>query len=148
MVTLRPARQSDIPSLVALLRQLFEIETQFTFDPERPRAGLALILARPQLGRIIASETDGRIVGMVNLQFAVSTAHGSLSVHIDDLTVDAAARGQGVGSALMEAAYDVAKEIGAGRITVNIDPSNAPALAFYQRFGFTSLNLMRHAKQL
>lgn len=148
MVTLRPARQSDILSLVALLRQLFEIETQFAFDLDRHRAGIELILSRPELGRIIVAELDGGVIGMVNLQFAVSTAHGTLSVHIDDLVVDAAARGQGAGGALMEAAQVTAKELGAGRITVNVDPANASALDFYRRFGFSSLNLTRHAKVL
>ena len=44
MITLRPAKPSDIPELVELLKALFSIEADFDFDPEKQACGLTLLM--------------------------------------------------------------------------------------------------------
>ena len=44
MITLRTAKPSDIPELVELLKELFSIEADFDFDPEKQACGLTLLL--------------------------------------------------------------------------------------------------------
>jgi len=148
MYTVRAAGEDDIPRLAGLLSQLYTLETQFTPDPERQTAGLTLCLARPELCRILVIETGGEAVGMANLQFFASTANGLMSVHIDDYIIDEAHRGRGAGSRLMDAVEEVAREIGANRVTVNVDAANGPGLGFYLRRGFETMNLVKHHKRL
>ena len=59
-----------------------------------------------------------------------------LSLHIDDLCVDEAARGLGVGTALYQHVCAYAKQEGAHRITLNVWEGNPKAQAFYERLGF------------
>lgn len=59
-----------------------------------------------------------------------------LSLHIDDLCVDEAAHGLGVGTALYQHVCAYAKQSGARRITLNVWEGNPKAQAFYERLGF------------
>ena len=55
---------------------------------------------------------------------------------IEDVVVDAAARGQGVGRALVLAARDFAAQIGADRLLLTSNPRRTAARALYRKCGF------------
>ena len=57
------------------------------------------------------------------------------SVYIDDLCVDKAERGTGIGKALYEHVVDFAKEIGSYSITLNVWECNPSAKRFYEKMG-------------
>ena len=133
---IRLATPADIPALCALLDQLFAQEAEFTPDRAAQQRGLAAIISDPAVGEILIAETDGRIVAMVNLLYTVSTALGERVALLEDMVVDAAARGAGLGSALLERAVGHARERGCRRITLLTDADNAAAQRFYARHGF------------
>jgi len=148
MATTRPARKTDLPALVRLLDQLYTIEPQFTPNKEKQRLGLEMALAHKEFCRIIVIENERNVVGMANVQFSVSTANGAWSAHIDDFVIDHAYRGKGLGRKLMGAVVEEADGFGATRVTVNADLSNAPAMAFYRKTGFETMNLVKHHKPI
>ncbi len=55
---------------------------------------------------------------------------------ITNVAILPAYRGQGVGTQLMAAVIAAAKERGASAMTLEVRPSNAPALALYHHYGF------------
>lgn len=55
---------------------------------------------------------------------------------IDSLSVDAAARGQGVGSRLIEAAFGFARQQGYASVGLDVVDTNPRARALYERVGF------------
>ncbi|ASN81454.1 GNAT family N-acetyltransferase [Deinococcus ficus] len=57
-------------------------------------------------------------------------------LYLDTLAVTAGARGQGVGSALLEAAPDLARRAGVRRLGLLVEDGN-PAVGLYARHGFT-----------
>jgi GNAT superfamily N-acetyltransferase len=61
------------------------------------------------------------------------------------LTLDSLAEGQGIGSALIEAARKVALENGARRLWLITTNDNINALRFYQKRGFELVKIHRHA---
>ena len=61
MPLVRKARQEDLEQLVGLLRLLFAIEEDFSFDAARQQQGLALLL-NDDRGCVLAAETGGRVV--------------------------------------------------------------------------------------
>ena len=75
-------------------------------------------------------------VGVCQLRFRRSVWTDSDDCWLEDLFVEEAARGTGVGAALVEAALDRARERGCRRIELDVDESNAAARALYARFGF------------
>ena len=141
-VHVRPATASDLPVLVRLLEELFSIEADFRSDPERQRAGLALMLADPRFRVVLVAERRSGVIGMVTGQLVVSTAEGGHSVLVEDMVVEPAERGRGVGRALLEALEAWAANHGATRLQLLADRENAPALAFYARSGWRPTQLV------
>ena len=63
-----------------------------------------------------------------------------MTVHYpDDLCVDSAARGQGIGTRLYRFAVDLAGRLGCDRATLHAWNFNGEALAFYRKLGMTPL---------
>lgn len=139
---IRPARRRDLPALVGLLDQLFAQEAEFRPEPELQRRGLAMILADKRRGRILVLEEDGAVAAMVNLLESVSTALGGKVLTLEDVVVDKARRGRGLGSRLVAHALDWARAEGYLRVTLLTDRDNAGAIAFYRGLGFAESTMV------
>jgi ribosomal protein S18 acetylase RimI-like enzyme len=55
---------------------------------------------------------------------------------VEDVFVDASARGKGVARALLDFATERARERGCRRMELDVNEANGPALALYESFGF------------
>jgi len=131
------ATVEDIPALAELLTLLFAQEADFSPDLAKQKEGLRLIVTQPEVGRILVARRDGRIVGMVNLLFTVSTAMGGRAAILEDMIVTPEERGRGTGAELLQHAVRTARDCGCLRITLLTDRNNVQAQAFYRRHGFT-----------
>ncbi len=58
-------------------------------------------------------------------------------IYLDDFSVTAAYRGKGIGSALLRAAETYAEKIGSRAILLHAEKANAPAMRFYERWGYS-----------
>ena len=85
-------------------------------------------------GAIFMAHRDGEAVGCVGL---IALADGGFEVA--KMTVSEAARGTGLGKALMAACIDHARSAGAPRLYLESNSSLAPALALYRAAGFVQL---------
>lgn len=94
---------------------------------------LRAIVGRPGIHLLIA-RLDGTIVGTLTLvTFPIPTG---LRAWIEDVVVDEAARGHGVGAALTRTAVRLAGEAGARTVDLTSRPSREAANRLYQRLGF------------
>ena len=82
----------------------------------------------------VAAREDGALVGRLSV---ARDAHPASS-HVADigLMVAKAARRQGVGWALLEAAVGWAREAGVRKLELHVFPWNEPAIRLYEKFGF------------
>lgn len=102
--------------------------------PPPGRDELATIIDSPATHLLVAHDEDGRIVGSLTLVlFRIPTG---MRAWIEDVVVDAEARGQGVGEALNRYALDVAAEHGARSVDLTSRPSREAANRLYRRLGF------------
>jgi ribosomal protein S18 acetylase RimI-like enzyme len=92
------------------------------------------IVRSPASHLLLARDADGAIVGMLTL--AVFRIPTGLRAWIEDVVVDEAARGQGVGAALTNAAIRLAGAQGARTVDLTSRPSREAANRLYQRLGF------------
>ena len=76
----------------------------------------------------------GRIIGMLTL--AVFRIPTGIRAWIEDVSVDASARGRGVGEMLTRAAIRFASERGSRTVELSSRPSREAANRLYQRVGF------------
>ena len=82
------------------------------------------------------ADADGNnpILGMLSLAtFEIPTG---VRAWVEDVVVDEAARGQGAGLALVEAAIEHAKTVGARTVDLTSRPTREAANRLYQRAGF------------
>ena len=120
------------PDLVAGFERL--IPQLSSSNPPPSVEQLAAIVASPATDLIVAYDDDGRLIGSLTLVvFRIPTG---LRAWIEDVVVDEAARGQGVGEALNRAAIDRARSLGAITVDLTSRPSRAAANRLYQRLGF------------
>lgn len=135
-LTIRAAREADLPALVELIRTLFSLEPDFAVDAQRQRRGLQMLLDEPRRAAVLVAERAGRVIGMVTAQLVVSTAEGAPSAWIEDMVVEAPERKKGVGPQLIQAVEAWALARGATRLQLLADRENEPALRFYARGGW------------
>ena len=130
------ATADDLEPMADLLAELFTLESDF--EPERRKqiAGLRLILNNREVGQLFVLRVDGRVAGMANALFTVSTAEGRRVILLEDVIVKSAYRGTGLGRRLVEHILAWAAANGLPRVTLLADKDNAPALAFYEQLGF------------
>lgn len=136
MPAFEKASEVDIPALSELLSILFTQEVEFKPDEVAQRKGLSMIIDNPDLGAILVARNGPTILAMVNLLFTVSTALGERVAMLEDMVVTPAARGSGVGSALLNYAIEFAGNSGIKRITLLTDRENHLAQRFYSKHGF------------
>lgn len=74
--------------------------------------------------------------GVCQLRYRWSIWTESHDCWLEDLYVEDGARGSGAGRSLVEAAFERARARGCKRIELDVDVSNAPARALYERLGF------------
>lgn len=137
MITIRPARPDDAPTLLALVRALAAYE----------RAPDAVVATEADFERGLGTEMDalvaeeeGAALGFALFFPTWSTWRGRPGIHLEDLFVVPEARGRGVGAALLSAVAAEAVRRGCARLEWQVLDWNEPALAFYRSLGAASLD--------
>ena len=110
------------------------------------RAHLAATLrTRPGAHSLLAVERDelgGEIfVGLLNAFEGFSTFACKPLLNIHDLIVTEAWRGQGIGRQLMQAAEELARELGCCKLTLEVLEGNSKARAAYESLGYAGYEL-------
>lgn len=81
----------------------------------------------------LVAVADGQMLGLAHYLFHRSTIRIEPSCYLQDLFTVPAARGRGVGRALIEAVYERARAAGCSRVYWQTHESNATAMALYDR---------------
>ena len=132
---IRKAVRDDIPQILAFIRRLAEYEhlesaVQVTAaDLERDGFG-----ERPVFYCLMA-EHDGTPVGFALYFYNYSTFVGRSGLYLEDLFVDPAQRGKGVGKALLSALAAEAVRNHCGRFEWSVLDWNQMAIDFYRSQG-------------
>ena len=109
---------------------------QLTGNVPRPtRAELEALVAFEGSVLLVARlSAEGKIVGAATLSLV--RAPTGVHARLEDVIVDGAARGQGVGAALTEEVIRLAREVGANYLALTSNPRREAANQLYQKLGF------------
>lgn len=103
-------------------------------SPAPDRDELVDIVTSPATDLFLVTDDDGTILGTATLvTFRIPTGRRAW---IEDVVVDDAARGLGVGGALTQAMVDRAEELGCTTVDLTSRPTREAANRLYQREGF------------
>jgi GNAT superfamily N-acetyltransferase len=132
---IRPATPGDVPAIHRLIVELAIYEK----EPDAVKAThadlqAALFGERP-VAECVLAEMAGEAVGLALFFTNFSTWTGKAGIYLEDLFVMPAARGQGLGKALLVHLAGIAVARGCGRFEWSVLDWNAPAIGFYQALG-------------
>jgi ribosomal-protein-alanine N-acetyltransferase len=132
--SLQALRPADVPQVAELERQLFGASAW-------SEAMVAGELHAPGRWYVAAVEGADTVVGYAGLWF-----DGDVT-QVMTIGVAPAVQRQGIGTALLVALLDRSRELSASAVLLEVRVDNAPAMALYERFGFTVLARRRRYYQ-
>lgn len=133
---LRPARESDLDTIIELIRGLAEYEREpasVTLDRDELRRHL--FGPRPYAEVLLAETDQGEVAGFALFFHNFSTWTGKPGVYLEDLFIRPQHRRHGYGRELLRALARLAVERGCGRLEWAVLDWNEPAIAFYRALG-------------
>jgi GNAT superfamily N-acetyltransferase len=133
---LRPATEADVEAIVGLIRELADFE-QLTHLLQVTPEGLRqhLFGARPAAECLVAQLGPTAVIGFALYFPSFSTFLGRPGLWLEDLYVQPAHRGTGVGRALLQRVGALALERGCGRLEWSVLDWNERAIGFYRGMG-------------
>lgn len=131
----RFARPEDVPDVLRLIRALAAYEREpdavATTEADLHR----WLFGDDAVASVLVAELDGAVVGMALWFRTYSTWTGLPGIHLEDLFVDPAARGSGLGKALLAALARIALDRSYPRVEWVVLDWNTPSIEFYEAIG-------------
>jgi GNAT superfamily N-acetyltransferase len=139
----RAAVAADLPLILRLIRGLATYE-KLLGDVEATEARLRQTLfpddGAPPAAHVLIGELGGTPAGFAVYFFNYSTFLAKPGLYLEDLFVEPAARGHGLGRALFLHLAGMAASRGCGRMEWSVLDWNQPAIDFYQEMGARPLD--------
>ena len=140
MVTIAPATPDDVPAILAMIRELAQYE-KLLDKVQATEASLRRDLFGPrQYAEVLMGRLEGRAVGYALFFHNYSTFLAQPGIYLEDIYVQPAARGRGVGKALLTAVARTARERNCGRLEWSVLDWNQPSIDFYVSLGAKPLD--------
>jgi GNAT superfamily N-acetyltransferase len=133
---LRPARESDLDTIIELIHALADYEREpkaVRLDRDTLRGHL--FGARPYAEVLLAETADGAIAGFALFFHNFSTWEGKPGIYLEDLFVRPEFRGAGYGKALLVELARLAVSRGCARLEWAVLDWNEPSIQFYKALG-------------
>ena len=154
-ILIRHAVADDLAAVVRLLYEVQEVHAQgrpdlFIRGSRKYSDDEVLRIFSDGQRPVLVAERNHEVVGYafcIFEQTPPSAAQWPLkTLYIDDLCVDAACRGQHIGTELYKAVLALAKEHGCDRVTLNVWSLNQNAMQFYRKCGLHELKVTMEQK--
>lgn len=135
--TLRPAAPADLPAIVGLIRELADFEHLSHLVVVTPESLQPHLFGDKPAAEAVVAEVQGRVVAFALFFTNFSTFLGRPGLYLEDLYVQPAHRGAGLGKALLQHLGALAVERGCGRFEWSVLDWNENAIHFYEKMGAT-----------
>ncbi len=132
-LVIRHCEAHDLPALHKLYQQLHAGATDTSLD--EIATAFEIMRAHPGCG-VFVVDLDGGVVGSFVLYILPNmTRHGRPAAILENIVVDEAQRGQGIGRALLGYARDLARAKGCYKLSLTSNAIRTDAREFYRRCG-------------
>jgi GNAT superfamily N-acetyltransferase len=127
-----PPQFEALLPMIAAYQRFYEVAE---IDDERNREFFSRFLDPSDDGMLLGAWRGEELVGYACLYWHFSSLVAAETVLMNDLYVDEAARGEGVGQALIEASAEIARKRGAHSLEWSTAPDNDTAQRLYDSTG-------------
>ena len=129
-----PEDAADVTRLMVAFRDWWERDSP---PEDRWRAGVERLLADELSDVLLGGDPPA---GVAVLRYRHSLWWDALDCNLEDLFVDESARRSGLGERLVVAAIERATQRGCHRVELDVNEANSPAVALYEKLGFSSFS--------
>ena len=133
--SLRPAEPGDVAAIVGLIRELAAFEQLTHLVRVTPESLAPHLFGAKPVAEAVVAEQDGTVVAFALFFTNFSTFLGQPGLYLEDLYVQAAHRGRGIGAALLRHLAGLAVQRGCGRFEWSVLDWNTDAIGFYEKLG-------------
>lgn len=138
--TIRPAEPRDTALIHRFVSELAAFEREPDAVEATPDSFTEGLFASPPAAEAVIAEVEGEAVGFALWFHNFSTWKGRRGLYLEDLYVTPAARGKGVGRALLIHLAGIAVERGCARFEWSVLDWNQPAIDFYRSMGAVGMD--------
>ena len=140
MLTLRPATPSDVPAILGFIRELALYEREpdavLTTEADLLRDGFPSDESQsPRRFHCLMADWDATPVGFALYFYNYSTWEGRPGIYLEDLYVQPAQRGKGIGKSILTRLAAIAVEEDCARFEWSVLDWNQPSIDFYHAMG-------------
>lgn len=134
-LVIEPATAADAPVILALIKELAEFERLSHLVVATVEGLLETLFGANPQAEVVLAKLAGRPVGFALFYHNFSTFLGRRGLWLEDLYVQPAARGLGIGKALLLHVGRLARARGCGRYEWSVLDWNEDAIRFYKSLG-------------
>jgi GNAT superfamily N-acetyltransferase len=138
--TIEAAQPADVPAILSLIRELAVFERLAHLVVATEDYVLEALFGPQPAAEVLLARLAGEAVGFALYYHNFSTFLGRRGLWLEDLYVRPAARGLGIGRALLLSVGEIARARGCGRFEWAVLDWNENAIRFYQSLGAKPLN--------
>ena len=135
-LVIRPVARQDYEQWLPLwdgYNAFYERSGPTALDPEITRMTWARFFDAYEPVHALVADNGGQLLGLVHYLYHRSTTAIAPNCYLQDLFTNAAARGKGVGRALISGVYDRAKAAGSPRVYWQTHQTNHTAMQLYDK---------------
>ena len=134
---LRPAEPRDVPAIAGLIAELAEFEQLSHLLRLTPETLAPHLFGERPVVEAVVAESGGQVVAFALFFTNFSTFLAQPGLYLEDLYVQPACRGAGIGKALLSHLGALAATRGYGRFEWSVLDWNENAIRFYEKMGAT-----------
>ena len=135
--TVRPAGLEDVNAIVGLIRELAEFEKLSHLVEVTPQTLRPHLFGPKPVAEALVAEVGDEVVAFALFFTNFSTFLGRPGLYLEDLYVQPAQRGKGIGESLLKQLARLAVQRGCGRFEWSVLDWNEGAIRFYEKMGAT-----------
>jgi ribosomal protein S18 acetylase RimI-like enzyme len=147
-INFKPADNDDVEILLPFIQKLYEVDGSVIFNAVVVRQALMQLLSDELMGRVWLIQYQGKAIGYVVLTFSYSLEYGGRDAFIDEIYIDHAYQGQGIGKQTIKFLEEVCISLNVQALHLEVERDNISAQGFYRQVGFEDHNRYLMTKYL
>ncbi|WP_233520592.1 GNAT family N-acetyltransferase [Flocculibacter collagenilyticus] len=139
-LVVRKAQPQDVEQILIFIKQLAEYEKMSKDVVATTEKLTTTLFSDTPFAEVIIAEYEGKPAGFALFFHTYSTFLAKPGIYLEDLYVDEAYRGKGIGKELLAQLANISIERNCGRLEWSVLDWNTPAIDFYKSLGANVLN--------
>ena len=139
-ISFKKAELSDLPVLMRFMQEFHEFDHTEPFDDVPAKKAMEKVISDERIGLVWLIKSSGENVGYIVLTLHYRLESRGTCANLDELFINEANRGQGIGRIAMGFLEDTCKERGVAAMQLEVKKDNPEAASLYEKVGFEILD--------